>query len=383
MIPLSVPSLQGNEWQYVKECLDTGWVSSAGKYVELFEQKIAEFTGTKYAVACVNGTSALQVSLHLSGVQSGDEVIVPTLTFIAPINAVAYNGASPLFMDADKDYNIDTEKTIEFINKETVFKDGFTYNKLTNSRVIAIIPVHVFGNAAWMDELIPLCEERNINVVEDASESLGSVYKEGNYKGKHTGTIGKLGCLSFNGNKIITTGGGGMILTDDEELADKARYLTTQAKDDPVRYIHHEIGYNFRLTNIQAALGVAQLEQLPGFLKRKREIFQQYQTTLNDVDGLTIADVPGYAENNRWMILLQIDNKTYGEDREELMQRLDASNIQTRPAWAPIHLQKPYQSCQTYRVEKAEELVENSLCLPSSTNLSDEDLANVIAQLNE
>ena len=174
-----------------------------------------------------------------------------------------------------------------------------------------------------------------------------------------------------------------MILTEDDELADKARYLTTQAKDDPVRYIHNEIGYNFRLTNIQAALGVAQLEQLPGFLKRKRGIFQQYQTTLNDVDGLTIADVPDYAENNCWMILLQIDKKTYGEDREELMQRLDANNIQTRPAWAPIHLQKPYQSCQTYRVEQAEELVENSLCLPSSTNLSDEDLDNVIAQLNE
>ena len=383
MIPLSVPSLQGNEWQYVKECLDTGWVSSAGKYVELFEQKIAEFTGTKYAVACVNGTSALQVSLHLSGVQSGDEVIVPTLTFIAPINAVAYNGASPLFMDADKDYNIDTEKTIEFINKETVFKDGFTYNKLTNSRVIAIIPVHVFGNAAWMDELIPLCEERNINVVEDASESLGSVYKEGNYKGKHTGTIGKLGCLSFNGNKIITTGGGGMILTDDEELADKARYLTTQAKDDPVRYIHHEIGYNFRLTNIQAALGVAQLEQLPAFLERKREFFNKYQTAINDIDGLVIADVPGYAENNRWMILLQIDKKVCGEDREELMHRMNANNIQTRPAWAPIHLQKPYRSCQTYHVERAEELVGISLCLPSSTNLSDSDLLKVITNLNE
>ena len=378
MIPLSVPSLQGNEWQYVKECLDTGWVSSAGKYVELFEQKIAEFTGTKYAVACVNGTSALQVSLHLSGVQSGDEVIVPTLTFIAPINAVAYNGASPLFMDADKDYNIDTEKTIEFINKETVFKDGFTYNKLTNSRVIAIIPVHVFGNAAWMDELIPLCEERNINVVEDASESLGSVYKEGNYKGKHTGTIGKLGCLSFNGNKIITTGGGGMILTDDEELADKARYLTTQAKDDPVRYIHHEIGYNFRLTNIQAALGVAQLEQLPKFLERKQEITRQYRIALDEIDGLTLANVPDYADNNHWMNVLQIDNAVYGEDRDSIMQRLEKNRIQTRPVWALNHLQKPYKDCQSYKIEKAEELVNNSLCLPSSTNLSDEDLNKVI-----
>jgi aminotransferase in exopolysaccharide biosynthesis len=383
MIPLSVPNISGNEWQYVKECLDTEWVSSAGKYVDIFEQKIAQYTGTKYAVACVNGTSALQVSLRLAGVRSGNEVIVPTLTFIAPVNAVAYNDARPIFMDVDKYYNLDIEKTIKFIQTETVFKDGDTYNKKTNEQISAIIPVHMWGNPVWLDELVPLCLERNIAVVEDACESLGSIYSQGKYKGQHTGTVSKLGCLSFNGNKIITTGGGGMILTDDEEMAKKIRYLTTQAKDDPVRYIHHEIGYNFRLTNIQAALGVAQLEQLPGFLKRKRGIFQQYQTTLNDVDGLTIADVPDYAENNCWMILLQIDKKTYGEDREELMQRLDANNIQTRPAWAPIHLQKPYQSCQTYRVEQAEELVENSLCLPSSTNLSDEDLDNVIAQLNE
>ena len=382
-IPLSVPSLKGNELQYVKECIDTEWVSSAGKYVDLFEQKIAEYTGSKYAIACVNGTAALQVSLRLAGVGAGDEVLVGTLTFIASVNAITYNNAKPIFMDADKYYNIDAEKTIEFIKNETVFKNGFTYNKKTNNKITAIIPVHVWGNACWLDELIELCNKQNIAIVEDACESLGTFYNAGKFKGKHTGTIGKLGCLSFNGNKIITTGGGGMILTDDKELADNAHYLTRQAKVDPVRYIHNEIGYNFRLTNLQAALGVAQLEQLPDFLERKREILNKYQTAINDVDGLTIADVPGYAENNRWMILLQIDKKTYGEDREELMQRLDANNIQTRPAWAPIHLQKPYQSCQTYRIEQAEELVENSLCLPSSTNLSDEDLANVIAQLNE
>jgi len=382
MIPLSVPNISGNEWQYVKECLDTDWVSTVGKYVDLFEQKIAEYTGAKYAVACVNGTSALQVSLRLAGVLPGDEVIVPTLTFIAPVNAVAYNGASPIFMDVDRYYNLDMEKTIDFIQTETMFKDGATYNKKSNKRISAIVPVHMWGNAVWLDELVALCLERNIAVVEDACESLGSFYKKGKYEGKHTGSIGKLGCLSFNGNKIITTGGGGMILTEDDELADKARYLTTQAKDDPVRYIHNEIGYNFRLTNIQAALGVAQLEQLPGFLKRKKVIFQQYQTTLSDVDGLTIADVPGYAENNRWMILLQIDKKTYGEDKEELMQRLDANNIQTRPAWAPIHMQKPYRNCQTYRIDRAEELVLISLCLPSSTNLSDKNLNKVIAHLN-
>ncbi len=382
IISLSVPSIKGKEWEYIKECLDTEWVSSAGKYVNAFEQKIGEYTGAKHAVACVNGTSALQVSLRLAGVEAGDEVIVPTLTFIAPVNAIAYNGATPVFMDADEYYNIDAEKTIEFIKKETVYKDGFTYNKKTNNKISAIISVHVWGNACWLDELIELCEERNIGVVEDACESLGTIYNSGKFKGKHSGAIGKLGCLSFNGNKIITTGGGGMILTDNEALAEKARYLTTQAKDDPVHYVHDEIGYNFRLTNIQAALGVAQLEQLPVFLKRKHEIFSQYQTAFDNIAGLTLAGVPDYADNNHWMNLLQIDKDAYGEDREELMQRLDNNGIQTRPVWALNHLQKPYQDCQSYKIDRAEELVNNSLCLPSSTSLSDDQIYKVMDSLH-
>ena len=377
-IPLTEPSLKGNEWQYVKECLDTEWVSSAGKYVGLFEKKIAEHTNAKYAVACVNGTSALQVSLRLAGVEPGDEVIVPTLTFIAPVNAVAYNGASPVFMDTDDYYNMDAEKVIEFINGETVFKNESTYNKTTNKKISAIIPVHVWGNAVWMAKLVSLCEERNIAIVEDAAESMGTRYINGEHSGKHTGTICLLGCLSFNGNKIITTGGGGMILTDDADLAEKAKYLTKQAKDDRLRYIHHEIGYNFRLTNIQAALGVAQLEQLPRFLERKGEISHQYQNALKGVDGLSIADVPNYADNNHWMNVLQIDNAVYGEDRDSIMQRLEKNRIQTRPVWALNHLQKPYKDCQSYKIEQAEELVNNSLCLPSSTNLSDEDLNKII-----
>ena len=384
-IPLSVPSIHGNEWQYVKECLDTSWVSSAGKYVDLFEERVAEYTGSKYAVACVNGTSALQVSLRLAGVQPGDEVIVPTLTFIAPVNAVSYNGATPVFMDADEYYNINTEKTIDFIQKETKFSHNgsqFTINRKTGKRIAAIIPVHVWGNAARLDELIPLCLERNIAVVEDASESLGSFYKEGKYEGKHTGTIGKLGCLSFNGNKIITTGGGGMILTDDADQAEKARYLTTQGKDDPVRYIHNEIGYNLRLTNIQAALGVAQLELLSDFLERKREIFQQYQTALNDIEGLALADAPDYAENNHWMNLLQINSAVYGEDREALMQRLGKNNIQTRSVWSLNHLQKPYRDCQNYKIERAKELFNISLCIPSSSNLREGQIHKVVDLLN-
>ena len=380
-IPLSVPSLNGNELQYVKECIDTEWVSSAGKYVDLFEQKIAEYTGSKYAIACVNGTAALQVSLRLAGVGAGDEVLIGTLTFIASVNAITYNNAKPIFMDADKYYNIDAEKTIEFIKNETVFKNGFTYNKKTNNKITAIIPVHVWGNACWLDELIELCNKQNIAIVEDACESLGTFYKNGKYEGKHTGTIGKLGCLSFNGNKIITTGGGGMILTDDESLAEKARYLTTQAKDDPVRYIHNEIGYNFRLTNIQAALGVAQLEQLPKFLKRKKFIYKQYVDALEEIDGLGMAAVPDYANNNHWLNLIQIDSKVYGEDRETLMERLEQKGIQTRPVWAPNHLHKPYRQCPSHKVDKAMELIETSLCLPSSVSLDVVEITNLIKEI--
>ena len=364
--------------QYVKECIDTEWVSSAGKYVDLFEKNIADYTGSKYAIACVNGTAAIQISLQLAGVEPGDEVIVPTLTFIASVNAVIYNNATPIFMDADNYYNIDTEKTIEFIKNETVFKDGFTYNKTTDKKISAILPVHVWGNACWLDELVDLCKNRNIAVVEDACESLDTFFNDGKYKRKHTGTIGKLGCLSFNGNKIITTGGGGMILTDNEMLADKAKYLSTQAKDDPIRYVHDEIGYNFRLTNIQAALGVAQLEQLPSILKKKKEIYDFYQSTIKNIDGLSISKAPDYADNNHWMNLLQIDSNVYGEDREMLMKRLGENSIQSRPVWKLNHEQKPYKDCQYYKIEKAKELVENSLCLPSSSNLTNKNFNKVI-----
>ena len=370
-IPLSVPTLKGNELKYVKECIDTEWVSSAGKYVELFEQKIAEYTGSKYAVACVNGTAAIQVSLRLAGVKPSDEVIVSTLTFIASVNAITYNNATPIFMDADKYYNLDSEKTIEFIKNETVYKNGFTYNKNTDKKISAILPVHVWGNACWLDELIELCEERNIAVVEDACESLGTFYNDGEFSGKYTGTIGKLGCISFNGNKIITTGGGGMILTDDKDLSVKAKYLTTQAKDDPIRYVHDEIGYNFRLTNIQAALGVAQLEQLPTILKRKKEIYEFYQSAIENIEGLFLSKVPEYADNNHWLNLLQIDSKVYGDNRESLMKRLKEKGIQTRPVWKLNHLQIPYKNYQSYRIENANSLVEDSLCLPSSTNLNE------------
>lgn len=380
MIPLSVPSIQGNEWTYIKECLDTEWVSSAGKYVEKFEQEVAKFTGAKYAIACVNGTSALQVALRIAGVKNNDEVIVPTVTFIAPINVVRYLNANPVFMDADDYYNIDVEKTIDFIQHGTVFKDGCTFNKTTNKRISAIIPVHIFGNAIHFNELYQICRDRNIKIVEDATESLGSYYTAGNFSGKFTGTVGDLGCYSFNGNKIITTGGGGMIVTDNEEYAEKARYLTTQAKDDPVRYVHNEIGYNFRLTNIQAALGVAQMEKLPEFIKIKQSNFQKYKDQISTIPGLRLANTPEYAESNYWYYCLRISGQ-YSKDREELMQHLSENGIQSRPLWYLNHLQKPYKGCQSYKIEKAYELRDSTLNIPCSVNLTESDIEKVVTVL--
>lgn len=376
-IPLSVPLLNGNEWKYVKECIDTEWVSSAGKFVDLFEKKITDFTGSKYAVACVNGTSAIHISLKLSGVKEGDEVIIPSLTFIAPVNAIKYLGADPIFMDSDNFYNIDAQKTIAFIDNETVYKNGNSYNKKTKKRISAIIPVHVWGNACNLENLVEKCKKRNIKIVEDASESLGTFYNSGKHSGKHTGTIGEFGCISFNGNKIITTGGGGVILTNNKDLADKAKYLTTQAKDDPVNYIHNEIGYNFRLTNIQAALGVAQLEQVEIFLKRKKEIYIRYSNFFNKINGLTISKVPQYANNNYWISLLEIDRKKYGKSRCQVMSALEENGVQTRPVWHLNHLQKPYLNCQSFNIEVAIRLVESSLCMPSSSNLLNTDINQI------
>ena len=393
IIPLSVPFINGNEWKYIKECLDTEWVSTAGKYVNLFEQKIAKYTGAKYAIACVNGTAALQVALQIVGVKPQDEVIVPTLTFIAPVNCVRYVGAKPVFMDCDDYYNLDVDKIIQFLERETEQKKDVTlngveeslhcYNKNTGCRISAIIPVHIFGNACDLEKLITVCKRRNIKIIEDATESLGTYYTKGKYKGRYTGIISDIGCYSFNGNKIITTGGGGMIVTDNKAYAEKARYLTTQAKDDDVRYIHNEIGYNFRMTNIQAAFGVAQLEQLPEFMKIKANNFELYKKQINKIEGLHLAESPDYANNNHWMYPLQIDEDIYGKEKEKLMKYLSENKIQTRPVWYLNHLQKPYKNCQNYKVEKAIELWKNTLNLPCSVNLTKIQLDNVCKILNQ
>jgi len=381
MIPLSVPSIKGNEWKYVKECLDTEWLSTAGKYVNLFEEKVRDFTKSKYAVACVNGTEAIHISLLLCGVEPGDEVIVPTITFIAPVNAIKYAFAEPVFMDSDDYYNIDIEKTIDFIKTQTEFKNGFTYNKNSGKKIPAIIPVHVFGNAILMDELAAICEERNIAIIEDATESLGTQYTEGKYKGKFTGSIGKMGCFSFNGNKIITTGGGGMIVTDDEAKAVKAKYLTTQAKDDEVRYIHDEIGYNYRLPNVLAAIGVAQMEVLESYIEIKKKNFKKYKAEIDKIEGLHINPAPSHADNNLWMYAMRINKNVYGLDREQLMKRLDEQKIQTRPVWFLNHEQKPYKNNFAYKIENAYKMIDETLNIPCSVGLTDEQIDTVINSL--
>ena len=380
MIPLSVPHIGGNEWKYVKECLDTGWVSSAGPFVTRFEEEICRYTGAKYAAATVSGTAALHVALLIAGVRPDDEVIVPTLTFIAPVNAVRYVGAYPVFMDCDDYFNMDVEKTLDFLKKETFQKDGFCYNRKTHRRISAVIPVHVFGNPVNLEPLLPVCQEKNIRIVEDATESLGSRYVSGNLAGKFTGTVGDIGCFSFNGNKIITTGGGGMLVTDDGALAEKARYLTTQAKDDPVRYIHNEIGYNYRLTNIQAAMGVAQLEQLDGFIRKKKKFFIQYQQSFRELRSARLLVPPPYAAPNFWLFALELTD-VFPLSRDDLMLRLQEKGIQTRPVWFPNHMQKPFRGLQAYRIERAPQKVAKTLNLPSSATLTREEIHTVAGEV--
>lgn len=377
-IQLSEPNIGGNAWKYVKQCLDTGWVSSAGAYVEQFEAAICAFTGAKHAVAVVNGTSGLQVALQLSGVGPGDEVIVPTLTFIAPINAVRYLGAEPVFMDCDDYMNLDSIKTGEFL--ETTCRRSGTrlLNKNTGRPVKAILLVHVFGNPCDMVSLMSLSKKYGLKVIEDATESLGSVFTAGKYKGRHTGTIGDFGVYSFNGNKIMTTGSGGMLVTSDQRMAEKAKYLTTQAKDDAIRYVHNEVGYNFRLTNIQAALGVSQLEQLPNFIKRKKENYSIYQKQLSGVKGVQLLDVPKGTSPNYWFYSLLIDKDVFSTDREGLMSALAKNGIQTRPVWGLNHLQRPYRQCQSFKVHRAGWFLDRVLNLPCSTGLAGAQVRRVV-----
>lgn len=376
MIPLSEPEISGNEWKYVKECLDTGWVSSAGSYVTRFEEMVANYVGSKYAVATVNGTSALHVSLIASGVQTDDEVIVPTLTFIAPVNVVRYCGAHPIFMDCDPDtLGLDVQKVMDFIDNECApRKDGYTYNIKTGRKIKAIIPVHILGHPVDMDALLEICKRANIDIIEDATESLGS-----RYKGKMTGSFGKIGCFSFNGNKIITTGGGGMIVTDDLRLAEKIRHLTTQAKKDSFEYDHDEIGYNYRLTNIQAAIGVAQMERLEEFIETKRKNAAMYKKLLSNIEGGNFLWEKSWAKSNFWFYTIEVQR----DCKKNLMNFLLLKNIQIRPIWKLIHTLPIYRDYLTYNIFNAFDSYERCINLPCSVNIKDEEIFFIAESIKE
>lgn len=382
-IPLSVPNLNGKELEYVTKAVETEWVSTGGGYINEFERNIADYLKVENVVACQSGTAGLHLALKLSGVEYGNEVIVPTLTFIAAVNPVRYLGAEPIFMDCDDTLNMDLDKLEEFCKKECNLTDNGLINNKTGKIIKALVIVHIFGNMANMERLMNIAKRYSLKVVEDSTEALGTYSTEGRYKDKFAGTIGDFGVYSFNGNKIITTGGGGMLVAKDKNLLDKAKYLSTQAKDDELFYIHDEVGFNYRMTNLQAALGVAQLEQLEDFIKIKMGNYNLYKQEIDKIEGLSILEFNENKRSNHWFYSLLIDEEKYGLSRDELLNKLIENKIQTRPIWGLIHEQKPYRGNQVYKIEKASYYINRVLNIPCSTSLTKEEVKHVCEILRE
>lgn len=359
---LHQPLFQGNEWKYVKDCIDTGWVSSVGSYVDRLEKMLAEYTGAKRAVAVVNGTAALYIALHIVGVESGDEVIVPALTFVATANAVAYCGATPHLADCDgATLGLDPAKLDRHLGEIAEAGESGTRNRLTGKRIKAVLPMHTFGHPVDLDPLIEVCRRWKLELIEDAAESLGSFYK-----GRHTGTFGHVGILSFNGNKIVTTGGGGALLFGSEEEGKFAKHLTTTARKPHIwSFFHDMVGYNFRMPNLNAALGCAQLEQLPGFVESKRQLARRYVEVFADVPGVKVVQEPSYAKSNYWLNALILDEKA-GWDRDRLLEATNSAGITTRPVWVLMHRLPMYEACPRMDLSVAEDLEKRIVNIPSS-----------------
>lgn len=374
MLLLSGPNMSGNEWKYVKDCLDTGWVSSVGAYVDQFEKMSAEFAGTKYAVATSSGTTALHICLVMMGVNENDYVITPNITFIATCNSIKYTGANPIFIDADeKNWQMDLDLLESFLTNETEQKNGACYYKKDGKRIPVIMPVHVLGNICDMDRLMAIAAKHNLIVIEDSTEALGSYYK-----GKHAGSFGLLGTFSYNGNKIITTGGGGMIVTNDEALAKKAKHLTTQAKSDPFEYVHDEIGYNYRLVNVAAAMGVAQMELLPAFLKRKKEIIAFYKKELLGVGDIEFQDISADVNPNWWLPTIKTSRQ------RDVLKILNDHKMQSRPFWVPMNQLRMFTGNIYYnKTDRSDFLYKHCLSIPCSTNITDAELKGVADKIKE
>jgi perosamine synthetase len=374
LIPLSVPNIAGNEWKYVKDCLDTGWISSVGSYVTQFEQMVADFSGAKYGVAAVNGTAALHIALLLSGVKQNDYVILPNLTFVASANSIKYLGADPLLIDADPDlWQMDLDLLEEFLENETDEKDGYLFYIKDGRRIGAIMPVHILGNICDMDRFLSIVKKYPLPIVEDATESLGT-----KYKGRNAGRFSPLACLSFNGNKIISTGGGGCIITDDEELAKHAKHITTTAKASTDEYYHDEVGYNYRLVNVLAAIGVGQMELLPSFIKRKKECVAFYKKELTGVADIRFQKELPDVETNGWLFTIQTDKQN------ELLNHLNVNKILSRRFWMPMNKLPMYKDCVYIQEKNNSEYIYNTcLSIPCSTSITDEELMIVVKEIKE
>lgn len=378
MIPLSVPHLNGNEWKYVKDCLDTGWISSAGSYVNQFEQMVADYVGAKYGVACMNGTVGLHIAQLLAGVETDDCVIVPNITFIATLNAVKYTGATPILIDVNPDdWQMDLELLEEFLAENTykIEDSRGTHHHLqtTNKRIKAIMPVHVLGNIGNMDRLEEIAKKYNLEIIEDSTEALGSFYK-----GKHAGTFGKYGVFSFNGNKIISTGGGGVIVTDDEELAKKAKHLTTQAKASQMEYIHDEIGFNYRLVNVLAAIGVAQMEEFPNLLLNKRKMDAFYRSELTGVGDIEFQNVSTDVFANCWLFTFKT-NQMRG-----LLEFLNSNGVQSRPFWMPMNQLVMFEKEIFVQKENhSSKIYETCISIPSSAGITQDQMSEVVNKVKE
>lgn len=362
-IPLHEPVFVGKEKDYVLECIESTFVSSVGKYVDRFEQRVAEYTGAKYAIATVNGTAALQVALLLAGVKCGDDVLTQSISFVATANAISYCGANPVFLDSDRrTLGLDPDALELYLDTNCIQKDdGFSYNKINARKIAACVPVHVFGHPFQINKIKSVCDKYNIALVEDAAEALGSLFKK-----QHLGTFGKLGILSFNGNKIITTGGGGMILTDDESLAKQAKHLTTTAKSPhPWEYVHDHIGFNYRLPNINAALGCAQMEMLPTFLKEKRKLALSYKDFFNSI-GVQYHSEPNGSTSNYWLNAIFLKD---AEKRDAFLVYSNKRGVTTRPLWSLVPTLPMYNHCRTDKLENAYWLRDRVINIPSGVRV--------------
>ena len=374
MLLLSGPNMGGNELKYVSECIETGWVSSVGAYVDKFEKLSAEFAGTQYAVATSSGTTALHTCLVMLGVTASDYVIAPNITFIATCNSIKYTGAGLILIDADEfNWQMDLNLLQEFLENETEQKNGECFYKKNGRRIPVIMPVHVLGNICDMDRLMALAKKHNLVVLEDSTEALGSYYK-----GKHAGSFGIMGTFSYNGNKIITTGGGGMIVTHNEAFAKKAKHLTTQAKSDPFEYIHDEIGYNYRLVNVAAAMGVAQMEQLPGFLKRKKEIIAFYKNELNSIADISWQQVNDDVNPNGRLPTIKRTKQ------RQVLNFLNDAKMQSRPFWVPMNQLRMFKDEIYYhKTDRSDFIYTHCLSIPCSTNITQADLKAVADKIKE